>query len=363
MENSIETEEGIYLIALSLIQPLNAIAKRKALEQFGNAYNTYLAFQEDAAFRQYIWPLALAEKEWAFAAQHQIQIIALYNDNYPTKLKQCEDAPILLFLKGNTNYQLPYLISIVGSRKHSLQVQKLVQELLEGLMHLPIGIISGLAIGVDGIVHQAALNVHLPTWCVLAHGLKQIYPPEHRSLAKQMLEQGGLFTEFSSETPPKAFHFPKRNRIVAGISDCTIVVESGIQGGSMITAGLARGYNRDVFAMPGRIHDLKSEGCLALIKSNTAALYHDPATLIQNMNWPMAPINAQQKMRQKISSNLKQTHRIVLLYIENQGPIGFDQLVQNLSISASELAYILVHLELEGYILKMAGNQFGKKLI
>ena len=356
-------EELIYLIAFSMLKSINECSKKKCIEQFGSAKNAYDAFQEDAQLCQYKWPFDKAKKEIEFINKHQITAITIKEANYPNRLLHCEDAPIVMYLKGNPQFNLPHLISVVGSRRHTIQVNKIVKELIEGLQHLPIGIISGLAQGVDGIVHQTALQKQLPTWAVLGHGLDQIYPPQHRSLAIKMLTDGGLITEFASNTPPLSFHFPKRNRIVAGMSDCTIVVESGLKGGSMITASVARDYNREVFAVPGKIHDPRSEGCLSLIKKNTAQLYHDPTHLLECLNWPSAPPKLPIISTPTLQLNLKETHKILLLYIENQGPLHYDILSTQFKLPPSQLAQILLELELKGFIYRQAGNLYARKLI
>lgn len=362
------SEETLFTIALSMMEGINDVHKKFILELYGSAIQVFKehqkqqnGFNELNLFHKNIllanWPLKEAEAELNFIIKHQIKCISVLDANYPNRLVQCKDAPLLLYLKGSDHFNLPQLISIVGTRQHTLQVAKVVQELMEGLAHLKIGVVSGLALGVDGLVHQTALKMNLPTWGVLAHGLDQLYPHQHRKLAIEMIQQGGLLTECRKSTIPLPYFFPKRNRIVAGMSDATIVIETDIKGGSMITASLAFDYNREVFAVPGKIHDSKSKGCLHLIKYNKAHVYHDPSFLLDNMNWPMPdqPILAKQ-----LKLLLDPALQMVLDYIEMQGPVHRDAIANHLKINASVLSEYLLSLEIQGHIQLLAGNLYGK---
>ncbi len=362
------SEEIWYTIALSMLVGLNDIDRKSILEFYGAAVRVFEehqkqknGFTELNQFQRNVligkWPLLAAEEELNFLDKHGIKCISILDAAYPHRLLQCKDAPIVLYVKGSDQFNLPQLISIVGSRQHTLQVQKVIRELLEGLSHLNIGVISGMALGVDGIAHQTALALNLPTWGVLAHGLDQIYPQQHRKLAIEMLQEGGLMTECRKGTIPLPYFFPRRNRIVAGLSDATVVVETAIKGGSMITANLAFGYDREVYAVPGKIHDAKSKGCLHLIKYHKAQVYHDPIHLLDTMNWPLS----------KLALTIKQTKLILdpdlqslLLLIELQGPIHRDDIANHLKINASLLFSQLLSLEMEGCIQLLAGNLYGK---
>jgi DNA processing protein len=232
---------------------------------------------------------------------------------------------------------------------------------MEGLQHLKLGIISGMALGVDGIAHALSLANKIPTWGVLAHGLDTIYPNAHRRLAINMLGNGGLITECRQKTITMPYQFPKRNRIVAGMTDATIVIESAVEGGSMITAKLARGYDREVFAVPGKIHDAKSKGCLWLIKNNIATMYHDPIHLLENMNWPLPTINNQAPAiaNNILTLTLSPILQSIYLLIQSQGPIHKDAISQQLAIPSNELSAHLLTLELNGIIHLQAGNLFS----
>jgi DNA processing protein len=268
-------------------------------------------------------------------------------------LFQCEDAPTILFYKGIKKWNLPYLISIVGTRNHTLYADKVIQELLEGIQHLNLGVVSGLALGIDGMVHQRACQLNIPNWGVIATGLDDIYPAQHQRLANKMIETGGILTENTSNTQPLAFQFPKRNRIVAGMSDATIVIESQVKGGSMITAGLARGYNREVFAVPGKITDQKSSGCLALIRSNTAQLYQSPTQLLESLGW--AAQEDKTSSQKPLPFELSPICQEILDVISKQSPIHRDQIANLFNLHIGLLSTHLLTLELNGLILPHGG--------
>lgn len=243
----------LYTIAFSQMYGVSAYNKTLLIKKFGSAYAIYQERQRGgAAFKPMeklnpepimaAWPLKAAATELETMTRLGIEATCLEDAAYPNRLFQCDDAPIILFSKGSKKWNLPFLVSIVGTRSHTMYAEKVIQELLEGIAHLNLGIISGLALGIDGIVHQKACQLKIPNWGVMATGMDEIYPSQHHSLAKKIIDLGGLITENTTETAPLPFQFPKRNRIVAGMSDATIVIESTNKGGSLITAGLARGY-------------------------------------------------------------------------------------------------------------------------
>lgn len=306
------------------------------------------------------WPWEETETEFAFMQKHEINATCIFDENYPDRLLHCDDAPTVLYIKGNMNFNKTQLVSIVGTRQHTIQVNRVIQEIIEGLTHLNLGIISGMAVGVDGIAHKTAVDKNIPTWGVLAHGLDQIYPKEHRHLAIDMLAQGGLITENKKGSTPLPYFFPKRNRIVAGMSDVTIVVESDIQGGSMITAKLAFDYNRQVFALPGKLHDPKSKGCLWLIKSNEAQLYYDTIDFLESMKWAMPEINPN-----RFNPNHPQQTLIldadaiaILEIIERQGPIHSDDIFRQLRLAPGTFSTHILMLEMQDFIFKQVGNHY-----
>lgn len=354
----------LHALAFSQMHGVNAYLKAALIKKYGSAYTIYQERQKGSdAFKNLepnaretilaAWPFNAANAELAVMSKNGIDAICLEDPAYPNRLYQCEDAPSLLFLKGSKKWNLPQLVSIVGTRNHSMYAEKVIHELLEGLAHLNLGIVSGLALGIDGMVHQKACQLNMPNWGVTATGLDSIYPTQHQALANKLLKCGGLISENPSATPPLPFQFPKRNRIVAGMADVTIVIESAIHGGSMITAGLARGYHREVFAVPGKIFDPKSKGCLALMQSNTAQIYQSPTQLLEFLGWALA--ESKGLKQQALAFTLSPICQEILRFIAQQSPIHRDQLANRFNLNIALLSTHLLTLELNGLILPHGG--------
>jgi DNA processing protein len=361
----------LYSIAFSKIIGLSDKHRKLLLVHYGSAEFIYkercnldISFLDlHDNFRKILlkeWPWEEAEAEYAFMQKHQINATCIFDAEYPNRLIHCNDAPTVLYVKGNMNFNKNHLVSIVGSRQHTIQVNKIIQEITEGLAHLDIGIISGMAMGVDGIAHKTALQNKIPTWGVLAHGLDQIYPKQHRRLAIEMLELGGLITENKKGTIPIPYCFPKRNRIVAGMSDATIVIESDIQGGSMITAKLAFDNDRNVFAVPGKLHDPRSRGCLYLIKSNEAQIFYDIIDFLETMKWAMPAPNPNilSLKNPQLNLILDPESLSILEIIQQQGPIHPDEIFRQLTMIPGPFASHLLQLEMQDLVFKQAGNLY-----
>lgn len=355
----------LYAIAFSQLHSINLYERKKLIQVFGSAISIYNACQQggkafvDLELKSVEsllspWPLKAAAEELSSLKRLGIDATYMEDANYPNRLFQCEDAPSILFSKGSKKWNLPYLISIVGTRNHTLYADKVIQALLEGLQHLNLGVVSGLALGIDGMVHEKACQLKIPNWGVIATGLDNIYPAQHHRLAYKMIDSGGgMLTENICDTAPLPFQFPKRNRIVAGMTDATIVIESQVKGGSMITAGLARGYNREVFAVPGKITDQKSTGCLALVRSNTAQLYHSPTQLLENLGWAVP--DRILPIQKPLPFDLSPICQEILATIAKQSPIHRDQLSNLFNINIGLLSTHLLTLELNGLILPHGG--------
>lgn len=302
--------------------------------------------------------LERAEKELIFIEKNKISAISYLDDKYPKRLKHCCDAPILVFVKGNIEVlNHSKIISIVGTRKASDYGKKVCENLIDTLSPYQPLIISGLAYGIDICAHKKALNNRLSTLAVLGHGLDNIYPSAHKKIAEQMiLSQGGLLTDFPSQTPFVPANFPKRNRIVAGIADATIVVETMLKGGSIITAEIANSYNKDVFAIPGNIDKLSSQGCNYLIKTNKAALLDDLNELPEILGW-------QRKSIPKIKQNtllldLTENEKNVFSLLERNEKLAIDDIALLSQLSASEAAAALLSLEFHGAIKALPGKMY-----
>lgn len=298
-----------------------------------------------------------AEKELKFIEKYKIQPIFCTDTNYPKRLKACYDAPVLLYYKGNADLNSTKMVSVVGTRKATEYGRDLCSTLIKDLQaHNPV-IVSGLAYGIDGSAHKECLKNNLATVGVLGHGLDRIYPAQHRQLAEKMLDHGGLLTEFPSETIPDRENFPKRNRIIAGISDVTIVVEASRKGGALITAEIANSYNRDVFAFPGRNNDEFSEGCNYLIKTNRANLISSVADLEYLLGWNEVQAN-KTKTQLSLLINLSEEEQKVADILKDNGVTGVDQLALLTKLPQSKLAVTILEMEMQGYVIAMPGKTY-----
>ena len=297
-----------------------------------------------------------AEKEIAFAKKNDIQILFYTHQDYPARLLNCEDGPLLLYYKGKADLNAQRVIAFVGTRKATNDGRKICEKFIEGLKTKDVLVVSGLAYGIDSYAHKAALKENLSTVGVLGHGLDRIYPSQNRKLAENMLEKGGLLTEFITNTIPDRENFPKRNRIVAGMCDAVVVVESAGKGGALITAGLANSYNRDVFAIPGRITDEYSKGCNLLIKSNRAALAESSKDIAYIMGWDDLKVNV--KKQRELFLQLTDEQKLVMKIIEDSKEISVDKLVIESELSMSKVASALLMLEFEGLIQSLPGKLY-----
>ncbi len=300
--------------------------------------------------------LARAEEEIKFIRKYDIQPIFYTEKNYPERLKQCIDSPMLIYLKGNADLNSRKIISFVGTRNATEYGKEICNELISGLFPFSVLIVSGLAYGIDTCAHKAALKNNLKTVAVLGHGLDRIYPHANKTLAERIIEKGGLLTDFMSQSKPDRENFPKRNRIVAGIADAVVVVESGKKGGALITADIANSYNRDVFAVPGKIGDAYSEGCNYLIKTNRSALIQSKDDIIYMMGWEDVPVkpNKQRKLFIKLSDEEK---TIINLLLKNK-ELGIDKICIKSKLNATKVAAALINLEFEGIVKCLPGKVY-----
>jgi len=273
----------IYAIALRDLYSSRPHALRQLLKTYSQPEQAWDRIAQEGKSAS----IERAKKEMDFIERHRISTIYFYDDDYPKLLRECPDAPVLLFMKGNVNLHDGHFVSIVGTRQASERGKMLTREIILSLAErLPkLTIISGLAYGIDIAAHRAAMEIGIPTLIIPAHGLDRIYPPLHRNDAVRALEKGGIVTEYLSGTTPEKYNFVARNRIIAGLAECTVVVESREHGGALITAGFAADYNRSVFAVPGRVTDDNSAGCNMLIREQRAILLQKPEDLLREMNW------------------------------------------------------------------------------
>ena len=262
----------------------------------------------------------------------------------------------MLYYKGNANLNANRVIGIVGTRKPTAQGIAACEELVEGLKPYKPLIISGLAYGVDVAAHKKCIDIGVPTIGVLGHGLGRIYPPSHRSIAHQMIENGGLLSEYTSQVGPDREHFPMRNRIVAGLCDALIVVETAARGGSMITAQQANNYNKDVFAIPGRLKDKNSVGCNKLIKEHRANLYESPEDIAYILHWEYAENG--EPIQKKLFVDLTEKEKVIIDLLQEEDEAGIDKLSFKSKIPNSVLASLLLELEFKGMLKTLPGKRY-----
>lgn len=301
-----------------------------------------------------------AEQELAFCEKNHIRCLTLKDEDYPSRLRECDDAPLALFYRGNADLNARRVICMVGTRHATAYGQELCNHFLSDLSALcpDMLVISGLAYGIDIHAHRAALQNRFQTIGVLAHGLDRIYPAEHRKTAIEMMQQGGLLTEFPSGTNPDRQNFVKRNRIVAGISDATIVVESAAKGGALITAELAGSYHRDCFAFPGRCNDEYSIGCHNLIKKNQATLLTSAEDLVEAMGWDSQPKAIKTVQRELFPELSEEEERIVKRLGRVSEGMQINTLVVETNIPVNRMTALLFELEMKGVIRALAGGMY-----
>lgn len=300
--------------------------------------------------------LRLAEQELAYLDRHGIELLFYLDEGYPERLRALPNAPVALFYKGNASLNHLRTVGIVGTRKPSVYGLAATEQLLEGLRAYQPLIISGLAYGIDAEAHRLALQLGLPTIGVLGHGLSQIYPAAHRRLAQSMLDHGGLLTEYPFTTGPEREHFPMRNRIVAGLCDALVVVESPRQGGSIITAEMANEYHRDVFAFPGRINDAVSEGCNWLIKTHRAALVDSADDIAQLLRWELKENQLGRQMA--LFADLSEEERGIVDLLRRHEQLHIDRLLYESRLPSARLSTILLEMECRGLLKVLPGKRY-----
>ncbi len=357
----------LYRVALTMIPSIGSVLQKRLIQHFETASDIFSAKKKELCAVEGItdWQakqikswndFSFAERELLFLEKHAICPLFLTDKAYPQRLLNCYDAPILLFLKGHCNLNEQKIVSIIGTRTNTLYGKQVAELIIEQLPK-DVLIVSGLAFGIDAIAHKAALKNQLNTIGVLAHGLDSLYPSLHRSLAKEIIQQGGLLTEFNQHTKPDKHNFPKRNRIVAGIADATIVIETDIKGGSMITADLAFQYNRELFAVPGKINDTKSAGCLKLIQENKANLYTSIEHLLDIMNWEPKIKSTINQL--SIFTSLTSDEQLIVGILKDKGQFPLDDLKNSVGFSNSKMASILLALELQNIIQIIPGKMIA----
>ena len=364
------THKTLYQIALTQIKGVGVALARSLMQAVGDEE---MIFKESAKSLEKIprisrrlideirstEVLRRAEEELNFAQKNNIGIHFFTSAHYPHRLTHCIDPPVLLYSKGNVDFNRKKVISIVGTRNVSNYGQEFCNKFIKELSeHFPdLLIVSGLAYGADICAHRASLKNGLSTVAVLAHGLDRIYPSVHRKTAIDMLENGALLTEFPSKTTPDKHNFVKRNRIVAGMADAVVVIESGEKGGSLITADIANSYFREVFALPGRTTDPMSVGCNNLIAHNKAVLLQNTAEFIQQMGWSKSAKPVQPKQRELFLNLTDEEEKIFNALNGNDG-MQVNTLAIELNTPVAELFMTLLELEMKNIIQALPGGVY-----
>lgn len=359
----------LHEIALTFIKGIGDITIRSLISYCGNAEEVFSAKKihlekipgigsktadliiNHASFKR-------AEQELKFIEKYKIKSFFYTSESYPKRLRNCIDAPSLLYFKGNTNLNNQKTVAIVGTRNATSYGKQFCDKLIERLVSHKILVVSGLAYGIDIAAHKSSLDYGIDTVGVLGHGLDRIYPSLHRPVAEKMLTKGGLLTEFPSETNPDRQNFPKRNRIIAGMTDATIVIEATKTGGALITAEIANSYNRDVFAVPGRIDDEFSDGCNFLIKTNRANLLTRVEDLEYIMGWFDTNFSPKKDNQLQILPNLNSDELRIVNAIKDKEAIAIDNLQIELNMPQSKLTMLLLNLEMQSLIVSLPGKVY-----
>jgi DNA processing protein len=359
-------------LALSRVSGIGPAYARKLIRHFGEARPIFQAGQPELeevcgekrasavvnfdGFRE-------VEKELCFLEKYAMRSLFITDKDYPRRLLDCDDIPVNLFYKGNADLNISKVVAIVGTRSPTQYGKQATQRLVKELTSPGILIVSGLAYGIDAIAHQAALDNDLPTVGILGHGLDRIYPQQNAALAKKMISQGGLLTKFNIDTRPDSHNFPARNRIVAGMSDVLIVVETDTNGGSMLTVTDALHYKKKVFALPGRINDRQSAGCNALIRNGKARLLVNAGQLIQDMKWERPAAGAALSQAALFpapsgESDLSENEINIVHLLREKGSLSSDELYSATANShnRSQLILTLLNLEIKGWIDTLPGK-------
>lgn len=364
--------KNFHLIALSFIPKVGTITARNLISYCGSAEAVFSQNKTqllkipgigkgiaENILKQKVFEYA--EKEIEFITKYNINAISYLDKAYPNRLSNCADAPIILFQKGNTNLNQQKIISIVGTRKATHYGKSFVADFLEQIADKNILVVSGMALGIDGQAHKSSVENNIETVGVMGHGLNHFYPEQNKNTAKEMLKQNSsLLSEYNSQESFVPANFPKRNRIIAGMADATIVVESEIKGGSIITANIANTYNRDVFAVPGRIKDRYSIGCNFLLKTYKANIIESAQDLLKHMIWDDESSLKKSKIKQmEMLIGLEPAEQKIVDVLSEHTQLTTDQIMIESKYTAGKVATTLLELELRGIVVGLPGNNYA----
>jgi len=358
----------IYKMAVTRIPKVGGVTAKNLISYCGGAEAVFRAKKRellkipgigpviaDNILTQTVLHEAEAELEWI--EQHDIQPIFYLDDTYPDRMRLYEDAPLMLYYKGNADLNAARIVSIVGTRKPTERGKAICTEIVAGLKDYDVLIVSGLAYGIDVTAHRKCLEIGVPTVGILGHGLDQIYPAAHRQVGLDMCENGGLLTEFSYKAGPNREHFPMRNRIIAGMSDALIVVESGAGGGSIISAKLGNKYNKSVFAVPGRLRDDQSKGCNGLIKRNKAHLLESVEDVAYIMEWMEEGV-PKPAVQKQLFIDLTENEQAIVNILKTADEVGIDMITFEAKMYPAQVSSLLLNLEFKGLVKSLPGKRY-----
>ena len=361
--------ELLFCIATTFLDDIGVVSTKNLIAYLGNAEAIFTASKKklydvpgigkqriESIIASKGAALKRAEDEILFIQKNAIKPIFFTDKNYPKRLLQQPDSPSLIYYKGNADLNSSKIISIVGTRRITDYGKSQCEKLVESLSQYSPVIVSGLAYGVDVTAHKAAIKNNIPTVAVVANGFDKMYPADHTKYLKNMVANGGIISEYGSGQVADKQNFPQRNRIVAGICDALIVIETAAKGGAMITASLANSYNKDVFALPGKTTDEYSAGCNYLIKTNQAMLFENVEDIVNALMWDVKNnVSVKQK---KIFDELTEQEKTIIETISKSEKISIDELVFQSKMPTSIVANLLLNLELRGDVKTLPGKQY-----
>ncbi|HLP51226.1 MAG TPA: DNA-processing protein DprA [Chitinophagales bacterium] len=360
----------LYNVALTMLPNVGSMVAKNLIAYCGSAENVFKASKgklekipmigaERAAQIAAADVMKDAEDELKFIEKYNIEPIFFTGANYPYRLKECTDSPVMLYYMGNADLNAPKIVGVVGTRRITDYGKEVTKKLVADLAAQNVLVVSGLAYGVDTVAHSASLDSGLQTVGVLAHGLNTIYPAQNKSLAKRMVAQGGLLSEYRSVEEMHPSKFPSRNRIVAGMCDAVVVIESAAEGGALITANIANSYNRDVFAYPGRANDKFSAGCNFLIKTFKAKMIDSADDLLKEMNWLDKEQSGKSKVQQRqLALTLNNEEQGIYNLLTQKGELPIDEIADGTQMNVSILAATLLEMEMNSIIVSLPGKRY-----
>ena len=360
----------IYQIAATLIPGIGDVGGKRFVTYCGNAEAIFKESRKslekihglrDVTIDALCHPkdiLKRAEQEVEFIEKNGIKALFYQNPEYPRRLLQCDDSPMMLYYKGNANLNAERVVAIVGTRNITDYGRENCTRLVNDLVDEQVLVVSGLAYGVDTVAHRTSVKAGIPTVGVLGNGLHQVYPAANKKLATEMLANGGLLSECMSGTPPERENFPRRNRIIAGMADAVVVIESALKGGSLITADLGNSYSRDVFAYPGRVMDLYSQGCNYLIRTNRAHLMESVANLRYVMRWERE--KTQEERQTTLFREFSKEEKQIMDCFGDKRVLTLDDLIVGTGLPTTKLASLLLNLEFDGIVMALPGRRYQR---